>query len=251
MSTKNLSSVATAVIESYGNTAINMINAYRVGGERVIGFVDQRFEAAVNTGAARLSDELRSNLIDTEKRISGYYAKGLQIGTDRAESAVSTAVELANKGVDRIAANAERFDQATKFGALDMLNRVALPAATAMSEVVVRDRRRLEPAGQEGRRQAGDRQGRGEEGQDREEGRRQDGEEGHRHQEGRRAQGHRHRAQDPRRGEQGRRRGLIRPRRLTRAGASRLRQPKALRARKGWAVPSALWRPLSRRCHPP
>jgi len=138
MSSKNLSSVATAVIESYGNTAINMINAYRVGGERVIGFVDQRFEAAVNTGAARLSEELRSNLIDTEKRISGYYAKGLQIGSERAESAVSTAVELANKGVDRIAANAERFDQATKIGALDMINRVALPAATVVSEVVVR-----------------------------------------------------------------------------------------------------------------
>jgi len=138
MSNKSLSSVATAVIESYGNTAINMINAYRVGGERVIGFVDQRFEAAVNTGAARLSDELRANLIDTEKRISGYYAKGLQFGTERAESAVSSAVELANKGVDRMAANAERFDQATKIGALDMIKRVALPAATAMSDVVVR-----------------------------------------------------------------------------------------------------------------
>jgi hypothetical protein len=138
MSSKNLSSVATAVIESYGNTAINMINAYRVGGERVIGFVDQRFEAAVNTGAARLSEELRTNLIDTEKRISGYYAKGLQIGSERAEIAVSTAVEMANKGVDRIAANAERFDQATKIGALDMINRVALPAATVVSEVVVR-----------------------------------------------------------------------------------------------------------------
>lgn len=138
MSNKSLSSVATAVIESYGNTAINMINAYRVGGERVIGFVDQRFEAAVKTGAARLSEELRSNLIDTEKRISGYYAKGLHFGTERAESAVSSVVELANKGVDRIAANAERFDQATKIGALDMINRVAMPAATAMSEVVVR-----------------------------------------------------------------------------------------------------------------
>jgi hypothetical protein len=138
MSSKNLSSVATAVIESYGNTAINMINAYRSGGERVIGFVDQRFEAAVNSGAARLSDELRTNLIDTEKRISGYYAKSLQLGTDRAETAVSTAVDLASKGVDRIAANAERFDQATKFGALEMLSRVALPAATAYSEVVGR-----------------------------------------------------------------------------------------------------------------
>jgi hypothetical protein len=138
MSTKNLSSVATAVIESYGNTAMNMINAYRVGGERVIGFVDQRFEAAVNAGGTRLGDELRSNLIGTEKRISGYYTKGLQFGTERAESAVGSAVELANKGVVSIAANAERFDQATNFGALEMLNRVALPAAKAVSEVVVR-----------------------------------------------------------------------------------------------------------------
>ncbi|HMO47166.1 MAG TPA: hypothetical protein PKB14_14175 [Rubrivivax sp.] len=138
MSKNSLSSVAAAVIESYGNTAINVINAYRAGGERVIGFVDQRFEAAVNTGAARLSEELRSNLIDTEKRLSGYYARGLQYGSERAESAVSTAVDLANKGVDRLAANAERFDQATNFGALELINRVALPAATAMSEVVER-----------------------------------------------------------------------------------------------------------------
>ena len=58
MSTKNLSSVATAVILSYGNTAINMINAYRVGGERVIGFVDQRFEAAV--GHRRRAPERRT-----------------------------------------------------------------------------------------------------------------------------------------------------------------------------------------------
>jgi hypothetical protein len=138
MRNKSLSSVANAVIESYGNTAINMINAYRIGGERVIGFVDQRFEAAVNTGASRLSDELRTNLIGTEKRISGYYAKGLQVGTDRAEVVVNTAVDLASKGVERIAANAERFDQATKLGALDMLNRVALPAANVMGGVVVR-----------------------------------------------------------------------------------------------------------------
>ena len=138
MSSKNLYSVAAAVIESYGNTAVNLINAYRVGGERVIGFVDQRFASAVNTGAARLSDELRANLIGTEKRISSYYTRGLQFGSERAESAVSTAVEFASKGVDRLAANAERFEQATKLGAMPLFQRVALPAAEAVSQVVVR-----------------------------------------------------------------------------------------------------------------
>ena len=138
MSNKNLSSVASAVIESYGNTAINVINAYRVGSERVIGFVEQRFEAAVNAGAARLSEELRANVIDAQQRISGYYSRGLQIGTERAESAVNAAVEFASRGVERMAANAERFDQATKLGALEAFNRMALPAAEAVSQIVVR-----------------------------------------------------------------------------------------------------------------
>ena len=135
---KSLSTITNAVIESYGNTALNLISAYRAGGERIIGFVDQRFESAVETGAARLSDEMRANLIDGQKRISGYYARGLQFGTDRAESVVHSAVDFANKGVDRMAANAERFDQATKLGALEAINRVAVPAAQAVSQVVAR-----------------------------------------------------------------------------------------------------------------
>lgn len=138
MSSKNLSTVAAAVIDSYGHTALNMINIYRVGGERMIGFVDQRFEAMVNNGGAALGEPVRANLIDTQQRVSGYYSKGLHFGTGRAVSAVNTAVDLAHKGVDRIAANAERFDQATNIGAIEAINRVALPAAEAFSQVVER-----------------------------------------------------------------------------------------------------------------
>jgi hypothetical protein len=53
-------------------------------------------------------------------------------------TAVDTAVGLASQGVDRIAANAQRFGQAADFGALAMFSRVALPAATAMSGFVER-----------------------------------------------------------------------------------------------------------------
>ncbi len=138
MSTKNLSTVANDVIESYGITAINVINSYRFGGERVIGFVDQRFESAVNRGAARLSQQVRDSLIGTQQRVSGYYTKGLHFGTERAETAVGVAVDLASKGVSLVAANAERFDNASNLGALEMLNRVALPAANVVCQVVDR-----------------------------------------------------------------------------------------------------------------
>jgi hypothetical protein len=138
MSMNNLSSVAAAVIDSYGHTALNVIHAYRAGGERVIGFVDQRFEAVVNADAVKLGEPLRSNLIDTQQRLSGYSTQGLHFGTERAASAVNSAVDLAHKGARRIAANAERFDQATQLGALEAINRVALPAATALSQVIER-----------------------------------------------------------------------------------------------------------------
>ena len=43
MSAQNLSAVTTDLIESYGNTARNVVNAYRVGNERAMGYMDQRW----------------------------------------------------------------------------------------------------------------------------------------------------------------------------------------------------------------
>lgn len=137
MTTKNLSTVATEVIADYGVINMNVINAYRFGGERVLGFVDQRFAAAVNRGTA-LSKELRSNVIDSQKRVSGYVIKGLQLGSDRAQSAVGVAVDLASKGVSLVAANADRLDRRTNLNALDMLNRAVMPVANVVVQVVER-----------------------------------------------------------------------------------------------------------------
>lgn len=138
MSTKNLSSVATDVITAYGITATNVINSYRFGGERIAGYVDARFATAVNRGAALLRNDIRSNLIGGQQRVSGYYVKGIHFGTDRAQTAVGAAVDLATKGVSLMAANAERLDRLANLNALDTLNRVVLPAATVVSKVAER-----------------------------------------------------------------------------------------------------------------
>jgi hypothetical protein len=138
MSTKNLSSVATDVIAAYGITATNVINTYRFGGERIVDFVDEGFASAVNRGASALRKDVRSNLIGTQQRVSGYYVKGVHFGTERAQSVVGAAVDLATKGVSVVAANAERFDRAANLNALETLNRVVLPAANVVSMVAER-----------------------------------------------------------------------------------------------------------------
>ena len=138
MSQKNLSTVATDVIATYGITATNVINSYRFGGERVAGFVDQRFAAAVNRGASAIRKDLRSNLIDSQQRLTSYCVKGVHYGTDQAETAVGVAVDLATKGVGLMASNAEKLERVANVSVLDRLNRVAMPAADLVVKVAER-----------------------------------------------------------------------------------------------------------------
>ena len=138
MSNKNLSTVANEVIAAYGITATNVINSYRYGGERLVGFVDARFARVVNRGAAILRADLRSNMIGAQQRVTGYYVKGLHLGTDRVQSVVGVAVDLATKGVGLVAEGAVRLDRAANVNALDTLNRVVRPAAQVVSLVAER-----------------------------------------------------------------------------------------------------------------
>jgi hypothetical protein len=133
-----LTAVTTDLIESYGNTAKNVINAYRVGNERVVGMMDQRWESAVKATGKRLTTEVRTNALAAQKKLSGYYIKGITLGTDGADTAVAKAVELAAKGVQQVAANAARFEKSTGMTTLNKLAVAAVPAAQAVSKVATR-----------------------------------------------------------------------------------------------------------------
>ena len=68
MAKQNLATVTNELIESYGNTAKNVISAYRVGNERAIELMDQGFANALEAAGSRLSARTRYNAVTTEKR---------------------------------------------------------------------------------------------------------------------------------------------------------------------------------------
>ena len=138
MASKNLASVTNELIASYGNTAKNVIQAYRVGNARIASFVDQRWATAVDKMGNQLSTEIRSNALAAELKVTAYYTKSISLGTDGADMAVSKVVELAGKGVTQVAANASRFEKATGLTALNTLAAAAVPAAVAVSGVASR-----------------------------------------------------------------------------------------------------------------
>jgi hypothetical protein len=134
---QNLASLTTDLIESYGNTAKNIIAAARAGNERALQAAATRWEAAV-LAAPKLSAEVRGNAVSAQQKIGAYYLQGITLSTDGADTAVAKAVELATKGVQQAAVNAAAFEKATATTALSKLAEATLPAAEAVSKVVGR-----------------------------------------------------------------------------------------------------------------
>ena len=134
MSTKALSSVTTDLITSYGNTAKNVINAYRAGGERVADFFEQRWERALEQSRSQLVPEVRSNAKQAQKILGSYYVKGLAFTTNGADTVVNQLVSFAGQGVQQVAANANRFEEKTGV-ALDRFTVAVAPVTTVVTKL--------------------------------------------------------------------------------------------------------------------
>jgi len=135
MTAKNLSTVASDLIESYSNTAKNMIDAYRAGGERVVSLLEERWNRALKESRSELTAETAKNATAAQLAFSAYYSKGLTLTTSGAQQVVTQLVKLAETGVERAAANAALFEEKTGANTLTALAAATAPGALALSKV--------------------------------------------------------------------------------------------------------------------
>lgn len=138
MTAKNLSTVATDLIESYGNTAKNVIDAYRTGGERVVTALEERWNTAFKESRSQLTKDVAQNATAFQLAFSVYYTKGLTQTTKGAEIVVAQLVKLAEAGVERLAANASRFEEKTGLTTLNTIAQVTKPGAVALSQLAAK-----------------------------------------------------------------------------------------------------------------
>lgn len=138
MSAKKLSTVATDVIESYGNTAKNVIHAYRAGGDRVGGLLERGWDRALKESRSQLATGVARNANAAQQALTGYYTKGLIVTSNGAEQVVNQVVKLAEAGVERVAANAQMFEYKTGVTALNTLAQATLPGAVALSTLATK-----------------------------------------------------------------------------------------------------------------
>jgi hypothetical protein len=138
MTAKHLSTVATDLIACYGNTAKNVIDAYRAGGERVVTVLEERWNTAFRQSRSQLTKDAAKNASAAQLAFSVVYAKGLTQTTKAAEMVVSQLVKLAEAGVDRVAANASLFEQKTGLNTLNTIADVTKPGAVVLSQLAAK-----------------------------------------------------------------------------------------------------------------
>lgn len=138
MTAKNLSTVATDLIECYGNTAKNVIDAYRAGGERVVTVLEQRWNTALKQSRSQLTSDVAKNASAAQLAFSVFYSKGLTQSTKGAEMVVSQLVKLAGAGVERVAANANLFEEKTGLSTLNTLAEVTKPGAVVLRQLAAK-----------------------------------------------------------------------------------------------------------------
>lgn len=103
MDTNAFSAAATGMVAKFGNSAHEVIGAYREGGERLAGTLEQRWKRALKQSSPKLTAETRRNAARAQQAFSAYYAKGLNLSADGAVVVVDTLVGATVATIERAA----------------------------------------------------------------------------------------------------------------------------------------------------
>lgn len=111
MQTQSFSATATDLVARFGSTAHDVIGAYREGGERLAGTLEQRWKTALKKTSPKLTPETRRNAARAQHAFSALYTKGLTLSADGAVVVVDTLVGATVVAIERAAALAEQRKQ--------------------------------------------------------------------------------------------------------------------------------------------
>lgn len=136
MSTQTLTSVAINVVGQYNQAGKQLVRAYRVGAERAVGAVNERFAAVVNARQLPLvNDNVKASLIVAQQQITGVVANGLNAGANGADSTVDQLARGVKGGIERVSETGTKIESVFNTSVFDTVGVFALPVAYVSLEI--------------------------------------------------------------------------------------------------------------------
>jgi hypothetical protein len=136
MSTQNLSSVASNVVDQYSEAGKTLVHAYRVGTERAVNAVNARFASVVNARSLPLvNDTLKANLIGAQQKIASVVSRSVTLGTNGAEYTIEQVARAATGGIERLSSAGDRVEKVIGAAAVQKANTLVLPAVNVSLQI--------------------------------------------------------------------------------------------------------------------
>jgi hypothetical protein len=130
MTTTNLNSVAIDVVSQYALASKHLVQAYRLGTQRVVEQLNERYSSLVNTSALSSVDEsFRTSLLNAQQQLTGFFVGGVARATEQADLAIEKITGTTTESIKRLGGVGERFEAMVGAPVVETMTKVNMPIA--------------------------------------------------------------------------------------------------------------------------
>ncbi len=130
MSQATLNAVAIDVVGQYGLAGKHLVNAYRLGTQRVVAQVNERYSSMIESPALPMVDaSLRSSILAAHQQLTGFFVGGVVRATEQADLAIDRMTDSTAQGIKRLGGVGERLEAMVGQPVVETMTKVNMPAA--------------------------------------------------------------------------------------------------------------------------
>lgn len=147
--TTTLNAVAIDVVGQYGLASKHLVQAYRLGTQRVIDQINEGYVAMVNSPSLPMVDEsIRKSILSAHQQMTGFFVGGVARVTEQADVAIDKITDTTTQSIKRLGGIGERLESVVGSPVVDTMTKVNMPIAqlslTIAGQVVENSKRLVE-----------------------------------------------------------------------------------------------------------
>ncbi len=130
MSDITLNTVAIDVVGQYGLAGKHVVNAYRLGTQRVVAQLNERYTSMLESPSLPMvSESIRASMLSAHQQLSGFFVGGVNRATEQADLAIDRITDGTTQGIKRLGGMGERLESVVGTPVVDTMTKINMPAA--------------------------------------------------------------------------------------------------------------------------
>ena len=130
MSANTLNAVAIDVVGHYGLAGKHLVNAYRLGTQRAVEQINERYSSMIQSPSLPMFDSsIRDSILSAHHQLTGFFVGGMVRATEQADLAIDRMTDTTTQGIKRLGGMGERLEAVVGTPVVETMTKMNMPAA--------------------------------------------------------------------------------------------------------------------------